>query len=110
MSEAVFVQKGNVMDYTNGGTEAIAYLEVVPLVTRIGIAQEPIAVGATGSVGLDGVYQLPADSTAAFVAGDALYWDDTANKLTKTATDHTPAGFAFAAKATAGTTAAVRIG
>ena len=110
MSEAVFVQKGNVMDYTNGGANPIAYLEVVPLVTRIGVAQEPIVVGATGSVDLAGVYQLAADSTAAFVTGDALYWDDAANKLTKTATNNTPAGFAFAAKATAGTTAVVRIG
>jgi predicted RecA/RadA family phage recombinase len=106
--EATFIQSGNVIDYTAAAN--IAYGAVVPLVTCVGVALEDIASGATGSVTITGVFEAAAVNTAAFAVGDKLYWDDAANKLTKTDTSNTPAGICVAIKESAGTTARVKIG
>jgi predicted RecA/RadA family phage recombinase len=103
-----YIQKGDVIDYINPGA-AIAYNDVVNLTTRIGIAAENIAVGATGSVAVTGVYELPAINTDSFAVGDALYWDPVANNLTNIALGNVPAGWATEAKLLAGTTARVRL-
>lgn len=105
----MYVQRGKTIDYTNNGASAIAYGAVIPLITRIGIAGEAIAVGATGSVQVEEVFELPAVNDTAFAVGDQLYWDSAAGKLTKTATDNTPAGWCVEPKAQAGTTAKVKI-
>lgn len=110
MAKAALSQKGALIDYNNGGVAAIEYGDIIPLVSRIGVAAENIAVGADGSVSLEGVYIIPAITTAAFAVGDLLYFDATAGKVTKTATDNTPAGTCVAVKAQATDTAAVRIG
>ncbi|MDF2631428.1 MAG: hypothetical protein K0Q85_24 [Caproiciproducens sp.] len=106
--EATYIQRGDNIDYTAAAD--IAYGAVVPLVTRIGVALESIATGATGSVTITGVFEAAAVNDAAFTVGDLLYWDDTANKLTKTSASNTPAGVAIEPKLTAGATARVRIG
>ena len=41
--------------------------------------------------------------------GDELFWDDTANKITNVATNNTHVGYAMNVKATADTTATVRL-
>lgn len=107
--EATFIQNGDIIDYTAGGT-AIAYGEVIPLTTRIGIAQEAIAANATGSVAMTKVFELPAVTGTAFAVGDQLYWDNSANKLTKTDTSNTSAGYATEPKASSAATARVKIG
>jgi len=106
MAKANYVQKGENIDFT--ATSDIGYLDVVPLTTRIGIALEEIKAGQVGTVAVSEVYELPAVTNAAFVVGDALYWNGTA--VTKTATDNTPAGWAIAPKVSSGATALVRIG
>lgn len=110
MAKGVFIQKGDVIDYTNGGAEAIEYNEVVPLVSRIAIAAETIAVGAAGSLCVNGVYELPAINTAAFAVGDQLYWDSAAGNLTNVSAGNILAGWCTEAKALAGITARVKIG
>ena len=106
--QASFVQKGDVIDYTAAAD--IAYCDVVPLVTRVGVATEDIASGATGGVAVTGVFEAAAVTGTVFAVGDALYWDATAKKLTKTATDNTPAGWATEPKISSGTVARVKIG
>jgi predicted RecA/RadA family phage recombinase len=110
MAKGTYIQKGKTIDYKNGGEAAIEYKEVIPLVTRIGIAGENIAVDATGSAETEGVYELPAVNNAAFAVGDQLYWDATAGKLTKTSEGNTAAGWCTEVKAEAGTVARVKIG
>lgn len=107
MAKAVYVQEGNVIDYTAG--KAIGYLDVVPLTTRIGVALEDIAKGATGSVALIGVYELPAASSLTIAVGDAVYWNAVNDNVDKTDTG-VPAGIAASTKAAAGTSVRVRIG
>lgn len=104
-----YVQKGDVIDFVNAGA-AIAYNGVVNLTTRIGVAGEAIAAGATGSVSVIGVYELPAINNAAFAVGDALYWDPVALNLTNVQAGNVPAGWATEPKLLAGTTARVKIG
>jgi predicted RecA/RadA family phage recombinase len=110
MPKGTYIQKGETIDYTNGGASAIGYGDVIPLVTRIGMAGEDIAVGATGSVKTTGIYELPAVNNAAFAVGDQLYWDAAAGNLTNVSAGNTPAGWATEPKALAGTTARVKIG
>ena len=108
MAKAVFVQKGENIDYTATGD--IEYMEIVPLVSRVGVALEAIADGKTGTVSLTGVYEMPAATSLAINVGDEVYWDNVNNVINKTKTGNIPAGIAVAEKAAAGTSVLVRIG
>lgn len=105
----MFVQDGRTIDYTNGGATAIAYGAVIPLTNCIGIAGEAIAVDATGSVHLEGVFELAAINTAAFSVGDRIFWDASASKLTNISAGNTPAGLCVDGKLEAGTVARVKL-
>ena len=102
-----FIQDGAVIDYV--AAEDIAYRDVVPMTSRIGVACEDIASGSIGAVALTGVFEMPCVTTA-IAAGDAVYWDKTNKKITGTAGENVPAGMCVAAKATTVTTIQVRIG
>lgn len=104
-----FVQEGSFLDFANTSGADIGYRDVVVSGGRMFVAQENIKNGATGSVSAHGVYEMPADNTAAFTFGETLYWDNTSGKLTKTSSGNTKAGFAAAAKATAEAVALVKI-
>lgn len=106
---ANFIQDGATITYTNGGVAAIAYKDVVDLGTRIAVAAEAIAVGASGSISVVGVYELPAINTAEFAQGDEVFWDGVAGKLTNTPGDLSRAGWCVEAKAETGTTARIKI-
>ncbi|TZE81996.1 DUF2190 family protein [Calorimonas adulescens] len=108
MAKGTYIQKGYIIDFTNSTGTDIAYGDVVPIGARIGIAAEDIAKDATGSLNVSGVFELPADNTAAFAVGDEVYWDDAGSKLTKTA-GAIKAGWVIEPKAQAGTTAKVKI-
>lgn len=110
MAQAIFVQDGDKLDYTNVTDKPIGYRDVVTLVSRIGVSSEVIAPGESGTVELTGVYELPADNAAAFVTGDILYWVAADQKLVKTKTGNIYAGLCFADKAQASARAAVKIG
>lgn len=106
MAKGKFIQTGKTIDYINGGGADVEYGDVVAISARIGIAAENIAVGATGALNVSGVYELPADNTAAFSIGDEVYWDGA--KLTKTA-GGVVAGWITEPKAQAGAVARVKI-
>ena len=108
MATATYIPEGDNIDYT--ATKEIGYMEVVPQVSRIGVALEEIAKSETGTVTLTGVLELPAAASLGIADGDAVYWDSTNGVINKTATDNIPAGIAVSAKASAGTTVRVRIG
>ncbi|CVK18468.1 DUF2190 family protein [Sporomusa sphaeroides] len=109
--QGVYQQNGDIIDYYNAGTETITAGQVVSLTTRIGFAVADIAPGSVGGVAVKGVFaDVPAVTTVAFGAGDVLYWDGTASKLTKTATDNIPiGGWCLSAKLQAATTATVKL-
>jgi predicted RecA/RadA family phage recombinase len=103
-----YVQAGKIINYTNLSVSDIAYGDVVVLSGRIGVASCPIPVGATGTVALEEVYEMPAETTAAFAVGQKLYWDSTNKRLTATAGD-VYAGIATEVKAAAGSVATVKM-
>lgn len=104
-----YVQPGERMEYANAGS-AISAGDVVVLENRIGIALTDIsATTGVGTVELCGVYELDAVNDDAFGQGEQLYWDSSAGKLTQVGAGNTPAGIAFEAKASSGTTARVQL-
>ncbi|HJF34175.1 MAG TPA: DUF2190 family protein [Sporosarcina psychrophila] len=107
MSKANYVQRGEVIDYKNVTASAIVANEVVELATRIGVAATEIPVGAVGGLNVMGVFDIPADTTEAFTAGQTVYYKG--GKITSTEADAIPAGYAVVAKATAGAVARVKI-
>lgn len=107
MAKAVFVQKGENIDFK--ASSNIEYMEVVPMASCLGIALEPIAAGETGAVTLTGVYEMPAASGVEIATGDAVFWNTENSNIDKDATG-TPAGIAVADKASAGTTVRVKLG
>ena len=110
MANGLFIQKGETIDYLNGGASAIGYKDVIPMVTRVGVAGENIAVGACGSVNVEGIYELPAVTNAPFAVGDQLYWDTATGTLTKVSAGMVPAGWCVETKITATAVARVKIG
>lgn len=104
-----FIQIGEKMDFLNNTGADIAYYDVVPVGTAcIGVAEMEIPQNETGTVNLEGVWELPADNATTFEVGDMLYWNIAGKKLTKTNTD-VPAGICVLAKINTGTTARVKL-
>lgn len=106
---ATFIRDGETISVLNGGGAAIEYKDVIDLGSRIAVAAEKIAVGATGRAAVEGVFELPAIDTAAFTQGEVVYWDAGASKLTNEGAENTRAGWCVAAKLQAGTTAQIKI-
>ena len=84
----MFVKNGLTMDYQNpSASDPIPYLTPVVVGELVGVALADIAPKEEGSLAVEGVFRLPA----------------TASSLKKI-------GYAFAAKASEGTSAAVKLG
>lgn len=106
---ANYVQKGKAIDYKNSGSADIAYGDVISLTTRIAVATSNIAVGDTGAVEVEGVFDMP-KATEEIALGAAVYWSVANKKITATSTGNVPAGWAIAAAASADTRVLVKIG
>ena len=108
MAKATYWQRGDAVDYTNGGSAKIEANEVIVFGTKIGVAGTDIAVGELGSLIVAGVFALP-KASGAITAGAAVYWDATNGNITTTSTNNTLAGFAVAAAESAAETVLVKI-
>ena len=108
MAKAEYIQRGDNIDYTAEAN--IAYMEVVPLAARIGIALAEIPKGETGAVTLVGAFRFPA-ATGKIDVGAEVYWDKTQKNIVSASGASTVrAGYAIAPKEQADTVALVRIG
>lgn len=108
MATAEYVQNGNYIDFT--AEKQVEYLGIVPLVSRIAVAQTALKAGETGTVSISGVYRLPAKDGLEIKQGDLVYWNDTEGMIdTKSATT-IPAGCAVTTKSTTETCVDVKIG
>lgn len=90
------VQDGKVIDFTEGGSADVKSGDVVVIGGMCGVAAVDIPKSGTGSVYIEGVFEI-AKAAEDVAQGDHLYFDDSAKKLTKTATDNVPFGFAVKA-------------
>ena len=94
MSKAAYWQRGESLDYKNGGSTVIEANSIINLGTRIGVAGTSINPGETGSVHVTGVYEIEKTGAGAIEMGAAVYFDGTG--ITADASG-TPAGYAAAA-------------
>lgn len=69
-----YVQQGEVITWTNGGTAVVAGAVVV-IGKLLGVALVDIANGESGSVAIQGVYTVPKVSGAVIAQGENLTWD-----------------------------------
>lgn len=114
MSKAVYIQKGESLDYKNSTEAAIAAGDIVMLGSVMGVASCDIPVGAVGSMHVEGVYKLPKTSENAITMGTVVYYDGTgiteaANDGESEPTAYTAVGYAAADAATGDTEIAVKI-
>ncbi len=84
MAKGFYIQEGKTIDFVNNGEADIAYCEVVPLTSRVGVAACAIPKGAKGALSISGVYELPAD-TNAMTVGQQVHWDIAAGKVVASA-------------------------
>lgn len=98
-----FIQIGKILDYTNTTDENIASGDLVVFGALAGVAETDIPVGETGSVKLEGVYQI-AKSAGAFAQGDKLYFVVADKNLSKTAQGNVAVGVAARSALTGATT------
>jgi len=75
-----YVNKGDVVDYINSGS-ALSSGDVVVVGEQIGVCAVDIANGATGSVALSGVFNLPKVDAAVIAQGESVIWDASAVKF-----------------------------
>ena len=107
MPQATFVQDGKYIDHTPGS--ALAYGDVVVQVDLVGVVLRPLAAGELGALAVDGIFDFTKNTGFAYTVGTILYWDDTNNVVTTTATGNKQIGKVVRAAATTDTTVRVRL-
>lgn len=105
------ISSGDVIEFTapsGGVTSGVGVLlgSLFLIAVTTNVAGDTVAGHASGV--FDHIAE-GAGSGQAFAVGDAVYWDNTNKRLTKTSTDNTKVGVAVAAKLTAATTLRFRL-
>ena len=96
------VQDGKVLQFTNGGS-AMSSGDAVVIEKLVGVALVDIANGASGSVAITQVYNLPKVDAAVIAQGEQVHYDVSASEVddesaTPAAGDLLGWGIAFEAK------------
>jgi len=107
MPQATFVQDGCAIDYTPGS--AVAAGDVVVQGDLVGVVKRPLAANELGALALTGVFDFSKATNVAYTVGTILYWDDTNNLVTTTATGNKQIGKVVRAAATTDPTVRVRL-
>ncbi len=97
MAEMQYLHGNSIMIPHTPSGAAVSAGQVVELQAGVfaAIAHNAIADGARGDLSVMGVYRGTADG--AIAVGDVVYWDDAANKVTKTSTTNPKLGRAITA-------------
>lgn len=101
-----FIACGEVIEYVNSTGTAIISDSPVIIGATVGIALVDIADGDSGSVMLEGVFELAKTTPLVITQGDEVFWNTTTKKITKTATDK-PFGVAYESALSAATVVSV---
>lgn len=81
-----FIQRGEVINYTNGGSTTIAAGAVVVVGVLLAVAVADIESGKVGAVRIEGVFELPKNPATVVTPGTVLDYDVSANRLDKIGT------------------------
>lgn len=98
-----YIQEGEILNYA--AATAVTVNSVVKSGKLLGVALANIAAGTTGSVLLEGVFEVPKAAATAFTQGGPVLWDDVAKNF-KTG-DGGACAIAFEAAAASDTTCKV---
>lgn len=110
-----YQQRGEAIAWVNGTGVAVVAGQVVAVGNMIGVAVEDIAIAATGSVAVEGVFaDIPKVSAAVFVQGEKLIWDASAAEFDDSAAtpatgDITGGAIAWVAGANLETTCTIKL-
>ena len=103
MAQAEFVH-GNPLMVDHTPTGAVTNGDVIVMQDSIRIAHLDITATKLGALAAGGaVYKLNKNTSQAMTDGEILYWNDTANELTTTASTHKKFGVAAQTKLAADT-------
>ncbi|MFM7844611.1 MAG: DUF2190 family protein [Planctomycetota bacterium] len=107
MPQATYVQEGELVDYTPGS--AVAAGDVVVQGDLVGVVVRPLAAQENGSLLVWGTFDFTKNTGVTYTVGTIVYWDDTNNVVTTTATGNKAIGKVVRAAASADTTVRVRL-
>ena len=107
MPQATFVFEGDTIDFT--AAAAVVVGDVVVQGDLVGVVTRALAIGELGSLIVEGVLDFTKLTNVAFTAGQILYWDDTNNVVTATATGNKVIGKVVRAALTADPTVRIRL-
>jgi predicted RecA/RadA family phage recombinase len=107
MPQATFISDGKYIDHTPAG--ALASGDVVVQGDLVGVVERPLSAGEAGALAVDGVFDFTKNTGVAYTVGTILYWDDTNNVVTTTASGNKQIGKVARAAASADTTVRVRL-
>lgn len=107
MPQATFVFDGDTIDFT--AAAAVAVGDVVVQGDLVGVVTRTLAIGELGSLIVEGVLDFNKLTNVAYTVGTILYWDDTNNVVTATATGNKAIGKVVRAAATTDPTVRIRI-
>ena len=103
-----FVQEGNTLDYINTTAKAINAGDIVVFGSRVGVAATDIPIGSTGTVKMNGVFEVLKDDKEITV-GAKLHYDQENEVMTATSNDNTiEAGYAASAATAISTTVYIK--
>lgn len=74
MSKATYWQKGQSLDYTNSTDAVIEANTILTVGDLIGVAGTDIEPGETGSIHVEGVFQMPKKDTTEIKMGTPVYF------------------------------------
>ena len=104
-----FVQNGEVLTYMVPSSTTIASGDAVLVGDMLGVAQTGGTTGDKITLALEGVFTLPKTANQAYAQGVTLYWDNSAKKITSTASGNKQVGWAWDAAANSDATCTVKL-
>ncbi len=107
MPQAAFAHEGAAIDYTPGADVAAG--DVIVQGDLVGVARLSIKANVLGALAVTGVFDFAKATDVPYTIGTVLYWDDTANIATTTATGNKSIGKVVRAAATTDPTVRVRL-
>lgn len=107
MPQAVFVHDGYAIDYTPGAD--VASGDVIVQGDLVGVVRFDIKANVLGALAVAGVFDFAKNTGVAYTVGQILYWDDTNNIVTSTATGNKLIGKVARAAATTDTSVRIRM-
>lgn len=107
MSEAIYIQKGESINYKNDTEEVIKENTIIPIKTRIGITGTRLNPGEGGSIHVVGIFSLPKKAEEEIELGTEVYFDG--DTITSIKDSNIPAGYAVANAAAADTRVLVKL-